>query len=152
MTLAMQTSNAELLRVHALAYQGRQARLCLAINSASLTKDSTTAQWDAVEISSQASNGYARAVWTVPAAAYSPTLGMAQSTGYLATFQATQNGIGLTFDTAYLVYGTQNGGTTTWDTHVAHIQVLPPSDQVLSAGQPKSFEVFNLLDDITTVA
>lgn len=152
MTLTMQTSPAELLRVHSAAYQGRRARLCLAINSASLTVSSTTAQWDAVEITSQASNGYARVVWTLPSASYSPGLGMVQGASYLATFQATSNGIGLTFDTVYLVYGTLSGGVTTWDTNVANIQVLPPEDQVLAAGQPVSFEVPTLVDDITTVA
>jgi hypothetical protein len=119
----MQWSNAELLRVHAVAYQGRKARLCLAINSASLTKDSTTAQWDAVEISSQASNGYAKVEW-----------------------------LGLQFDTAYLVLGTASGGTTTWDTTVAGILPMLPEDQTLSPGQPLSIEVFTMVDDITTVA
>lgn len=148
----MEWSNAELLRVHTVAYQGRRARLCLAINSASLTKDSTTAQWDAVEITSQASNGYARAIWTLPAGAYSNSMGMVQGTGYLATFQASQNGLGLTFDTAYLVLGTLSGGTTTWDTNIAGILQILPQDQALSPGQPLSIEVFTLCDDITTVA
>ena len=152
MTLAMQWSNAELARVHAVSYQGRQARLCLAINSAALTKESTTAQWDAVEITSQAADGYARVVWTLPASAYSAALGMAQGTGYLATFQGTENGLGLTFDTVYLVLGTLSGGVTTWDTHVAGILPVPPSNQAISPGQPISFEVFSLVDDITTVA
>lgn len=152
MTLAMQWSNAELLRVHAVAYQGRKARLCLAINSASLTKDSTTAQWDAVEISSQASNGYAKVEWTLPAGAYTATQGMVVGTGNLCTFQASAGGLGLQFDTAYLVLGTASGGTTTWDTTVAGILPMLPEDQTLSPGQPLSIEVFTMVDDITAVA
>jgi hypothetical protein len=152
MTLAMEWSNAELARVHAVAYQGRRARLCLAINSTALTKESTTAQWDAVEISSQAADGYARVVWTLPAGAYSSALGMVQGTGNLSTFQATSGGIGLEFDTAYLVLGTLSGGTTTWDTHVAGVLPMLPEDQTLSPGQPLSIEVFTLVDDITAVA
>jgi hypothetical protein len=152
MTLAMQWSNAELLRVHGLAYQGRRARLCLAINSAGLTKESTTAQWDAVEITSQTANGYARVVWTLPAGAYSSTFGLVQGTGNLSTFQASSGGIGLEFNTAYLVLGTLSGGTTTWDTHVAGILPMLPEDQTLAPGQPLSIEVFTLVDDITTVA
>ncbi len=152
MTLAMEWSNAELARVHAVAYAGRRARLCLAINSTALTKESTTAQWDAVEISSQAADGYARVVWTLPAGAYSFALGMVQGTGNLSTFQATSGGIGLEFDTAYLVLGTLSGGTTTWDTHVAGVLPMLPEDQTLSPGQPLSIEVFTLVDDITAVA
>ena len=148
----MKWSNAELARVYTASYQGRRARWCLAINSAGLTEESTTAQWDAVEISGQASDGYARVEWTMPAAAYSASLGMVQSTGYLATIQAAANGLGLEFDTAYLVYGTQNGGTTTWDTHVAGILPVLPEHQAISPGQPISFEVFALVDDITAIA
>lgn len=148
----MEWSNAELARVHAVAYQGRRARLCLAINSAALTKESTTAQWDAVEISSQAADGYARVVWTLPAGAYSSTFGLVQGAGNLSTFQASPGGIGLQFDTAYLVLGTLNGGNTTWDTHLAGILPILPGDQALSPGQPLSIEVFTLVDDITTVA
>ena len=144
----METSNAELLRVHAVAYQGRRARLCLAVNSAGLTVNSTTAQWDAAEITSQAANGYARVEWTMPAAAYSNALGMAQGNGYLATFQATPSGLGMNFTHAYLVYG--NG--TTWDTNIANLWPLEPGDQVLSQGQPISFEVISLVDNIATVS
>lgn len=152
MTLAMKWSIAELARVYATSYQGRRVRLCLAMNSAGLTEDSTTAQWDTVEITSQAADGYARVEWTMPTAAYSSSLGMIQSTGYLATFQATPNGLGLEFDTAYMVYGTLSGSTTTWDTHVAGVLPLLPEDQTLSPGQPISFETFTLVDDITAVA
>lgn len=147
----MQTSKAALARVYTAAYQGRRARLCLAINSASLTADSTTAEWDAVEITSQASDGYARVVWTLGAGAYSTGLGMVQSTQFLATFQASPSGLGLTFDTAYLVLGTVNGGTTTWDTTIERILVLPPANQALSPGQPLSFEDIVLVDDIATL-
>ena len=151
MTITWQISKAELSRVYAASYQGRKARLCLAINSASLTVDSTTAQWDAVEISGQASNGYARVEWTLGAGSYSAGLGMVQGPSSLATFQATPNGLGLTFDTAYMVLGTINGGTTTWDANVARVLVLPPANQALQPGQPLSFQDITLVDDITVM-
>lgn len=151
MAVPFQTSDAELGRVFAAAYQGRVARACLASNPG-LTKNSTTAQWDAAEISAQASEGYARVQWTIPAGAYDTATGRFRSPQQLATFQAAANGLGLTYDTLYVVLGTAGGGgTVTWDTSPAMIFTENPTI-ALSPGEPRSYRVRLLVDDITTVA
>jgi len=152
MAVPFQTSDAELGRVFAAAYQGRVVRACLATNSGTLTKNSTTAQWDAAEISAQASEGYARVQWTIPAGAYDAATGRFRSPQQLATFTAAANGLGLTYDTLYIVLGTAGGGgAVTWDTTVAMLHVEAPSI-ALSPGEPRSYRVRLLTDDITTVA
>lgn len=151
MTAVFQWSNTELGRVYGAAYQGRSARLCLAQNPGSLTKASTRTQWDAAEITAQASEGYARATWTIPAGAYNSTTGDFRSPAQLATFTADADGLGLAWDTVYLVLGTTVGGVTTWDTHVAGIYVEAPTI-ALAPGQPRSYEVVLPVDDITTLA
>jgi hypothetical protein len=138
--------------VFAAAYQGRVVRACLATNAGSLTKNSTTAQWDAAEISAQASEGYARVQWTIPAGAYDAATGRFRSPQQLATFTAAANGLGLTYDTLYIVLGTAGGGgAVTWDATVAMLHVEAPSI-ALSPGEPRSYRVRLLTDDITTVA
>lgn len=151
MTQAFEWSNAELGRVYAAAYQGRAARLCLAQNPGSLTKASTTSQWDAAEITGQASDGYARVTWTVPSGAYNATTGDFRSPVQVATFQADADGFGLTWDTVYLVFGTTTGGTTTWDTHVAGIHTEIPA-AALAPGQPRTYRVFLSCDDAIVLA
>jgi hypothetical protein len=143
MTITFETSDAELLRVHQTSYQGRSARMCLAVNPGTLTKNSTTAEWDAAEISG---NGYSRFEWTIPAAAIVPALGMVQSTMQVVTFQASAGGIGLQFDTAYLVLG--SGGT--WNTSVSQVYKFSPS-KALTAGEPIAFEYSMFTDDITVI-
>lgn len=145
-----QWANAELGRVFAAAYQGRAARLCLATNPGSLTRNSTTAQWDAAEISAQASEGYARVTWTIPAGAYSNTTADFRSPVQLATFQATAEGLGLTYDSVYLVLGTIAGQSTTWDTNIAGLYVEAPTI-ALTPGQPRSYNINLICDDIITV-
>jgi hypothetical protein len=143
---AFEWSNAELARVYTAAYQGRTARLCCAQNPGSLTKASTTAQWDAVEISG---NGYARVIWTVPAGGYSSDTGDWRSPEQVATITASSGGVGLTWNTAYLVLGTTVSGTTTWDTHVAGIFTETPN-VALSPGQPRIYRVSLHTDDINS--
>ena len=148
---AMQWSNAELARVHAAAYQGRTARLCLASNTGGLTKASTTSQWDALEITSQAASGYARVVWTIPAGAYDAGSGTFKTVEQLCTFQATGGGLGLTWDSVYLVLGTTTGGATTWDTAIAGLYMESPNI-ALAPGTPRGYRVSTMIDDITALA
>jgi hypothetical protein len=150
MTIIFETSDAELVRVHTAARQGLKARMCLAQNTGSLTRNSTTAQWDAAEITAQASNGYARVEWTVPAATITPAIGMAQSTPQSLTFQASPSGLGLQFDTAYLVLGTASGGTTTWFDHITQLFRFEPS-KVLSAGQSYALEYFMVVGGVSFI-
>lgn len=151
MSAAIQWSNAELARVYGVSYTGRTARACLAINPGTLTRNSTTSQWDAAEITAQAGDGYARHVWTLAAGAYNNATGLYEGAVQTAIFQASANGLGLTFNTLYLVTGTTTGGVTTWDTHVAGVYPFSPT-QALSPGEPRSYLIPFLVDDITTVA
>lgn len=146
----MQTSNADLARVYAAAYTGKTARACLAINPGTLTANSTTAQWDAAEITSQAAAGYARHVWTLAAGAYDNATGRYQGALEVITFQALSSVItGLQFDTLYVVLGATAGGVTTWETSVARVLTFSPS-QVLAPGQPLALNFRALVDDIPT--
>jgi hypothetical protein len=150
MASAFQWSNAELARVYASAYQGRRARLCCAEATELLTVNSTTAQWDAAEITSQAANGYARVQWTLPAGSYNSSLLRFETSTDTATFQATSAGLGIMYDTVYLVFGTQSGPNVTWDTNVAAIFTHNPTI-ALAPGEPRSYKVFLVCDDITTL-
>jgi len=150
-TVPFQWANAELGRVYVAAYQGRRARLCLAINPGTLTRNSTTAQWDAAEIAGQAGEGYARVEWTIPAGAYSNTTADFRSPVQLATFLADADGLGLQWDSVYLVLGTLSGGVTTWDTNIAGYYPEAPTI-ALSPSQPRSYNVQLITDDIITIS
>lgn len=147
MATAFQWSTNELARVYATAYQGRVARLCLAIATSGLSVDSTTAAWDAAEITSQAASGYARAQWTLPAGSYNTSLGRFQTPSNPAVFQATAAGLGINYDSVYLVLGTANGSSVTWDTHIAGLFTENPS-RALAPGEPRTYKVFFVHDDI----
>lgn len=151
MAVAFQWSNAELERVYTAAYEGRTARLCLAVNPGSLTKASTTEDWDDAEITAQASEGYERVEWVVPAGSYNNLTADFRSPQQLATFTADADGLGLEWDTAYLVFGTTVDEVTTWDEHVAGIYVEAPA-VALSPGQFRSYDISLHTDDITTFA
>ena len=150
MATAFQWSTNELARVYATAYQGRVARLCLAIATSGLSVDSTTAAWDAAEITSQAANGYARAQWTLPAGSYNTALARFQTAVNPATFQATAAGLGINYDSVYLVLGTTSGGSITWDTNIAGLFTENPSIG-LAPGEPRTYKVFFVADDITAL-
>lgn len=129
-------------RIWASSYQGRRARLCLAVNSGSLSAGSTTAQWDAAEISG---NGYARYQWTLPAGSYNSTSERFEAPSQLCSFQASANGVGLTWNTAYIVLGTISGSSTTWDTGIAFLLVESPN-VALYAGEPRTYDVLVFTD------
>lgn len=144
MSVAFAMSNATLARVYAASFQGRTARACLAINPGTLNENSTTAQWDAAEITSQASNGYARFTWTIPAGTYDAALGLFRGVTTAVSFQANTNGLGLQYDTVYVVTGT--GGV--WDTNV---EMILAGSQALPAGQPIAYNLSFLSDNIIAV-
>jgi hypothetical protein len=143
MSVAFTMSNASLARVYAASFQGRIARACLAVNPGTLNENSTTAQWDAAEITSQAANGYTRFTWTIPAGTYDPVLALFRGAATAVSFQANTSGTGLTYDTVYVVTGTGN----TWDTNVEMILLDP---QALPAGAPIAYNVSFLADNITS--
>jgi hypothetical protein len=124
-------------KIWTATYQGRGARLCLAVNSGSLSAGSTTAQWDAAEISG---NGYARYQWTLAAGSYNSISARYEVPPQLCSFQASTNGVGLTWNTAYIVLGTISGNSTTWDTAPAFLLVESPN-VVLYPGEPRSYSM-----------
>jgi hypothetical protein len=131
-------------RVYASAYAGKRARLCLAVNTGSLGLNSTTAQWDAVELSG---NGYARYQWTIPAGSYNSTTGRFEAAAQLCEFLASANGQGLTWNTVYLVLGTIANNVTTWNAGVSAILAESPNVAVV-AGQAKSYNVRLLVNGL----
>lgn len=124
-------------RIFAGMYAGKRARLCLAVNGGSLSLSSTTAQWDAAEISG---NGYARYQWTIPSGSYNSTTGRFEAPAQLCEFLASANGQGLTWNTVYVVLGTIANSTTTWFTGVSMVLAESPNISVV-AGQPKSYNL-----------
>lgn len=124
--------------------QGKTARLCLAQNDGSLSQVSTTAQWDAAEISG---NGYARASWLLPAGTYDSAAARFQPPVHQATFTASSAGTGLTFNALYLVLGTGVGQTITWDLGVTAIFTESPS-VALAPGEPRAYNIQLFTDNI----
>lgn len=123
---------------------GKRARLCLATNSGSLSQTSTTAQWDAAEISG---NGYSRYTWTLPAGSYDSFAARFQAPTELATFTASTGGVGLTYNSLYLVLGVAVGNNVTWDTGVTAIFAENPS-VALAPGEPKGYNIRLFTDNI----
>jgi hypothetical protein len=132
---AMTQTPYEAGRMFANDYAGKKARLCLANNTGSLGLTSTTAQWDAAEISG---NGYARVEWTIPSGSYNSTTERFEVAAQAAAFTASSGGTGLSWNTAYLVIGTISGGVTTWNTGVSYILVESPT-VALSPGEPRTY-------------
>lgn len=139
---AMAMTPYEAERLFVAGYQGKRARLCLANNTTSLGQSSTTAQWDAAELSA---NGYARYEWTIPAGAYNATTERFEAPNVLASFQASSGGAGLSWNTAYLVLGTISSGVTTWNTGVSYLLVESPT-VALSPGEPRGYNVLIFTD------
>lgn len=142
MASPMQISPGELGRIWAAAYQGKTARLCLALNTGGLTKSATTAQWDALELSG---NGYARVTWTLPAGSFDATADRFQPPKQLCSFTAAANGAGLTYDTVYLVIG--SGATPTWESSIYGLFTESPNI-ALAPGAPRSYRVQLFTDDV----
>lgn len=93
-------------RLWANSYAGKTARACLAVNTGSLGISSTTAQWDAAEISG---NGYSRYTWTIPSGSYNSATERFEAPEELAGFQASTGGVGMSWDTLYIVIGSNSG-------------------------------------------
>jgi hypothetical protein len=145
---AMLQTPFEAERLFSNSYAGKRARLCLANNATGLGMTSTTAQWDAAEISG---NGYARHEWTVPAGSYNSTTERFEAPNVLASFQASSGGNGLSWNTAYLVFGTIANNVTTWNTGVSYILVESPT-VALAPSEPRGYNVLIYTDGFTVTA
>jgi hypothetical protein len=136
-------STAELKRVAGLAYEGKAVRVCLAVVGASgYTVESTTANWDSVELAS--TNGYARVtVGSLAVGAYDATDGryeVGPSAGANSTIDATftASGGSLTWDRVYVVIGTE--------TKISYLGTESPA-VTLSAGQSLTYRIQLAVDD-----
>lgn len=130
-------------QIFANNFAGKRARLCLALNTGSLSEASTTAQWDAAEING---NGYARVEWTIPSGSFNATTARFEAPSQLASFLASANGAGLTWNTAYIVLGTIANNVTTWQTGISYLYA---QSVAVAPGQPKSYHVTFFADGIT---
>ena len=138
MPAAMILTPFEAGRLYTSDYAGKRARLCLANTASGLPGiNSTTAQWDAVELSG---NGYARFEWTIPTGSYNATTERYEANNQLATFGATAGGAGLSWNAAYLVIGTLSGSVTTYNTGVSFILNESPAI-TLAAGDIRGYYV-----------
>jgi hypothetical protein len=125
-------------RLFASDYAGKKARLCLATTaSGSPGISSTTAQWDAVELSG---NGYARYEWTIPTGSYNTTTERFEVAAQVCQFTASSGGAGMSWNAAYLVIGTISGSTVTWNTGVSFTLTESPN-AVLSPSEVRSYSV-----------
>lgn len=99
MAITTAISQAELARLAADAYEGKDYRICLALNGATgLTVNSSVAAWDGEELSG---NGYARVTGTIGTGSWDATDLRYEMPQIEAEFQAS--GGSLTFDTVYTV-------------------------------------------------
>jgi hypothetical protein len=149
MPAAMIQTPFEAGRMFANDYAGKRARLCLA-NTASGSPgiNSTTAQWDAVELSG---NGYSRSEWTIPSGSYNSTTERFEAAAQLCQFTASSGGAGLSWNAVYLVIGTLSGSTTTWNTGVSFTLTESPN-AVLSPGEVRSYNVLLYTDGFLLTA
>jgi hypothetical protein len=136
-------STKELQRVAAAAYEGKAVRVCLAsVASSGYTVESTTANWDSVELAS--TNGYARVtVGALATGAYDATDGryeVGPNAGANQTIDATftcSSGT-LTWDRVYVVIGTE--------TSIAYLGTESPSI-TLTPGQSITYRIQLAVDD-----
>jgi len=107
MAITTTISQAELARVGVTAYQGKTYRICLAYrNTATLTANSTVAEWDAVKLYG---NGYESATGTIAAGSYNTTTARYELPQIAVTF--TASGGNWIYDTLYVVI--TDGSTST---------------------------------------
>lgn len=99
MAITTAISQAELARLAADAYEGKDYRICLALNGATgLTVNSSVAAWDGEELSG---NGYARVTGTIGTGSWDATDLRYEMPQIEAEFQAS--GGTLTYDTVYTI-------------------------------------------------
>lgn len=122
-----------------LAYQaaqlfvGQTFKVFLALNSGSLTPESTVAAWEAVECSG---GGYAAATGTIAAGAWNS--GTARFEMPTVTINVTATGGGFTYDTIVTKIGSR--------TYCANVTSVSPS-VALAAGQSRTYTVQLAQDD-----
>lgn len=132
MAVSLTISQKELERQAKAVFEGKNYKLFLATKGA-LTAESTTAAWEAVEVTG---NGYAAVTGSVGVGAWSTVNGRYELPSINGTFTAT--GAGFTYDTICLVIdGSAN---------LHSINVEAPAI-TLAGGQSKSYTLTLAQDD-----
>lgn len=133
MAITLTITPKELERQAQLVFEGQTYKLFLVNNTTSLTTASTTAQWEASELSG---NGYAAATGTIAAGSYSATAARYEIPVISATFTAA--GGSLIYNTLCVKVGTA--------TYLHSISVESPTIS-LADGQSKTYTVTLAQDD-----
>lgn len=132
MAVTLTVSAKELERQAQLVFEGKTYKMFLAVNSGSLTSESTAAAWEAVELSG---NGYAAVTGTIGTGSYDSTDARYELPAINATYSAT--GSGFTYDTICLKIGSE--------LYLHSVCVESPSI-TLADGESKNY-AFSLVQD-----
>lgn len=133
MAVTLNISAKELERQAKLVFEGKSYKVFLAANPGALTKDSTAAQWEAVEVSG---GGYSAVTGAIAAGSYSTVNARYQMPQISAAFTAT--GAGISYNTVCIKFD--------GELHLHSITVESPSI-VLAAGQSKTYTITLVQDD-----
>lgn len=133
MALTTTISTKELQRQAAAAFEGQTYTVFLAVNSGTLTTESTAAAWLAVKVSG---GGYADVTGTIGTGSYASGNARYELPAINATFTAT--GVGFTYDTVCIRIGTA--------TYLHSLLVETPS-VTMAAGQTKTYTITLAVDD-----
>jgi hypothetical protein len=133
MAITLTISQKELQRQAAACLEGRAYEVFLALNTASLTSESTYAAWQAVEV---AGGGYAPVTGTLAAGSYNAGNARYELPAITASF--TGAGAGFTWNTVCVRIGTET---------YLHSIVEESPVQLLAAGQTKVYAITLAQDD-----
>lgn len=133
MAITLTISTKELERQAKAVFEGKTYKVFLALNSSSLTADSSTAAWEAIECSG---GGYAAVTGTIGAGSYNSSSARYQMPMITATF--TASGGGISYNTLCVKIGSE--------LYLHSITVESPT-VVLAAGQSKSYTITLAQDD-----
>jgi hypothetical protein len=133
MAISLTISTKELERQAIAAFQGKTYKVFLALNTTSLTAESTTAAWEAIECSG---GGYAAVTGTLAAGSYNAGNARYQMPVITASF--TGSGAGISYNTVCLKIGSE--------LYLHSITTENPS-VLLAAGQSKVYSITLAQDD-----
>lgn len=125
MAISLTISTKELARQAGLVFEGKTYKVFLAQNSGSLTAESTTSAWEAVELSG---NGYTAVTGTISTGSYNTNQARYVLPTITAAFTAGTGGF--TYDTVCLKIGTA--------TYLHSIAVESPAIS-LASGQTRTY-------------
>ena len=144
MALTTTLCRQEFARVSNAAYQGKTCKVFLALNTGGFTAESTTADWESVELSAE--NGYLpHNVASLPAGGLDPgvddrwEIGEAPGPNQFVVASFTGADDGFTFDTVVVVVDSST---------YPHSVIVETPSVTVSAGQTQTYRIQILLDAI----